>query len=79
MQINDFIGKFAEQFENNADVSSLTPSTRFRDVDGWDSMTTLLVIAMADEEYGVRLTGDDIRNSSTVEDLFNIVKERMSK
>jgi acyl carrier protein len=31
---------------------------------------------MVDEEYDVTLKGDDIRNSSTVEDLFNVVKSR---
>jgi len=36
----------------------------------------LSVIAMVDEEYDVTIKGDDIRNSSTIEDLFNIVKSK---
>jgi acyl carrier protein len=31
---------------------------------------------MVDEEYDVKVKGDDIRNSSTIEDLYNIVKSR---
>ena len=36
----------------------------------------LSVIAMVDEEYDVTIKGDDIRNSNTVEDLFNAVKSK---
>jgi len=32
---------------------------------------------MADEEYGVQLKGDDIRNAKTIEDLYNIVKSKL--
>ena len=31
---------------------------------------------MIDEEYDVTVKGDDIRKSTTIEDLFNAVKER---
>jgi hypothetical protein len=32
---------------------------------------------MVDEAYNAKLTGDDIRSSSTIQDLFNIVKSRV--
>jgi len=31
---------------------------------------------MVDEEYDVELKGDDIRNSQTIQDIFNIVKSK---
>jgi acyl carrier protein len=31
---------------------------------------------MCDEEYDVKIKGDDIRNAVTVEDLYNIVVDR---
>ncbi len=31
---------------------------------------------MIDEEYDITIKGDDIRNSDTIEDLFNIVKSK---
>ena len=31
---------------------------------------------MADEEYDVKLKGDDIKNAETVEDLYNIIKDK---
>ena len=36
----------------------------------------LSVIAMADEECGVVLKGEDIRNARTIEDLYNVVKSK---
>ena len=74
--VNDFIEKFAAQFEET-DTSKFTAQTRFRDeIEEWDSLIALSVIAMVDEEYGVVIKGDDIRKSQTIKDLFNIVKAK---
>lgn len=75
MDINKFIVDFAEQFED-LDAATVTPQTIFKDIDEWSSLSALSIIAMADEEYGVMLKGEDIRNAVTIEDLFNIVKSR---
>lgn len=75
MEIKDFIANFAEQFEET-DVNDIQATTVFKDLDEWSSLLALSVIAMVDEEYDVALKGDDIRNAKTVEDLFNVVKER---
>ncbi len=76
MELNDFVTKFAEQFDDT-DVSLFTPQTHFREIDEWSSLIALSIIAMVDEEYDVTLKGDDIRNSDTVEDVFNAVKAKM--
>lgn len=39
--------------------------------------TALSVIAMIDEEYDVKIKGDDVRNSQTINDLYEIVKSRL--
>ena len=73
MEIKDFIEKFADAIEiENSDT--INADTDFHDLDEWSSLAALSVIAMVDEEYDVVLKGDDIRNSDTIEDLFNIVK-----
>ena len=66
MEINDFIEKFAEQFEDT-DAGDITATTVFKNLDEWSSLIALSVIAMADEEYDVTLKGDDIRGAVTVE------------
>ncbi len=75
MEIKEFIEKFAEQFDDT-DASVFTPATKFKELDEWSSLIALSLIAMADEEYDVTLKGDDIRNATTVEDLFNAVKAK---
>lgn len=75
MDIKEFISNFAEQFDD-MDASVLTPETEFRQLEDWNSLVALSVIAMVDEEYDVTIKGDDIRNSKTIEDLFNTVKAK---
>lgn len=75
MDIKEFIENFADQFEDT-DISELKPETAFKDLDEWSSLIALSVIAMVDEEYDVAIKGDDIRNSKTIEDLFNDVKAK---
>lgn len=75
MEIKDFIQNFADQFEDT-DASAINAGTEFKSLDEWSSLLALSIIAMVDEEYNVTLKGEDIRNSNTVEDLFNVVKSR---
>lgn len=75
MEMKNFIVNFADQFDET-EVNEITPETEFKGLDEWSSLQALSVIAMCDEEYEVEIKGDDIRNASTVEELFNIVKSR---
>ena len=75
MQLDQFIQNFIDQFED-LDANTITPQTVFKELDEWSSLSALSIIAMADEEYGVMLKGEDIRSAVTVEDLFNIIKSR---
>lgn len=76
MELNVFIENFAEQFDDT-DASEIKAETVFKELDEWSSLIALSVIAMVDEEYDVTIKGDDIRNSNTVEDLFNTVKAKV--
>ena len=76
MVLKDFIENFAAQFDDT-DASEIKAETVFKELDEWSSLIALSVIAMADEEYEVTLKGEDIRTSNTVEDLFNLIKERL--
>lgn len=75
MNQEEFVQNFANQFDET-DASEITIKTVFKDLDEWSSLLSLSVIAMCDEEYDVKIKGDDIRNANTVEDLFNIVLSR---
>lgn len=75
MEIKEFVENFADQFDET-DASEINATTEFKNLEEWSSLVALGVIAMVDEEYDVRIKGDDIRAAVTIEDLFNIVKER---
>lgn len=76
MELKEFVQNFADLFDET-DASVFTAETRFRDIDEWSSLIGLSVIAMADDEYDVTLVGDDIRNSNTIMDIYNIVKAKV--
>ncbi len=78
MSIEQFIEFFADLFDET-DPDTIQAATRFKEIDEWSSLIALSVIAMIDEEYGVEFHGDDIRNSTTVEDLFHIVEARVAE
>lgn len=73
--MEEFIAKFAEIFDD-VDISSLNSDTEFRELDDWDSIAGLSVIAMADEEYGVALNADDMRGSRTIGDIFKAIESK---
>lgn len=75
MDIQTFVKHFAAQFDETS-PEDITAKTVFRSLEEWSSMTALSVIAFIDEEYQVTITGDDIRSSQTVEDIFNKVVEK---
>lgn len=75
MELNGFIERFAEQFDETAE-SVFTSETVFKDLDEWSSLIALSVIAMVDEEYDIQLKGDDILASQTVGDLYKRVASK---
>lgn len=76
MEIKEFIQNFADQFDDT-ETSVFTPETEFKELEEWSSLTALSVIAMIDEEYDVKIKGDDVRNSQTINDLYEIVKSHL--
>ena len=75
MNLNEFVQKFANEFEETP-LEQFNSSTIFKDLKEWDSLVALSVISMVDEEYEKRITGADIRQSNTIEDLYNLIISR---
>lgn len=70
-----FINLFAEVLELE-DEHGLTPKTIFRDLEQWDSLAYLSVIAMIDEEYDIVIEGNDFKKLLTLGDLINEIQRR---
>lgn len=78
MNLDQFIENIADLFEET-DSDTILATTRFKELKEWSSLIALSVIAMVDEEYDIEFRGDDIRNSNTVEDLYNAVVTRIEE
>ena len=75
MDIKEFIEKFAEIFDDT-DAASLHPDTKFRDLDEWSSLSALGVIALADEEFDVELSGKEMRSANTIQELYDLISNK---
>lgn len=75
MDTQTFLKQMKEVLE--AEDREISMEDEFKSFDEWDSLAFLTAIAMIDEEYGVTLKGDDLRNAVTIGDLFNTVKSRL--
>lgn len=75
MDLEKFIRDFADQFED-VNMDELMADTEFKNLDEWTSLAALSIIAMIDDEYGVSVNGNDIRNSETIGDLFSLVHSK---
>ena len=72
-----FIGLFKETLE--LEDTEIKMSTVFRDLENWDSLTFLSVLAMIDEEYDVVIAGNNFRELVTIEDLINEIKKNSTE
>jgi len=72
MTLDEFVKAFAAEFDDTP-AEQFTPETNYRELDEWGSLIALSVISMIDDEMGVEITGADLRNSKTIEELYNLV------
>ncbi|WP_454707936.1 phosphopantetheine-binding protein [Delftia acidovorans] len=70
--IDQFIESFltAVDFQEAVEVA---PDTELRSLPEWDSLAALGVIVMFDVDYGKTITGDDLKNCSTITDLYKLL------
>lgn len=72
-----FSARFAEVLEMKE--QDIAPASEIRTLERWDSIAALGVLAMVEEHYGVRLSGDDFASVTTVRDLEQLVLGRAKR
>lgn len=72
MTLDEFVKAFAAEFDDTP-AEQFTPTTNYRELEEWGSLVALSIISMVDDEMDVQITGADLRNSKTIEDLYNVV------
>ncbi len=75
MELYEFVANFAEQFDDT-DSSEITAETKFHDLDEWSSLVAMSVMALAKTQYGKTITGAEMRECVTVENLFNLIASK---
>lgn len=71
MEIKEFIEKFAEAIEVE-NVKALSAETKFHELEEWSSISVMLLIAFFDDEFAKELTQTQIKESKTIQDLYNL-------
>jgi acyl carrier protein len=67
---NEFVRRLAEAL--GEDPGSLHETTALADLEGWDSVGQLAVIALVDECFDRRINVDALRKCQRVEDLLKL-------
>ncbi|MCR5183888.1 MAG: hypothetical protein K6B46_04215 [Opitutales bacterium] len=68
--------KFSAALSPIFEGAFLEPSTRFRELPSWGSLAGLSMIAVIDDEFGVLLSGNDIRSADTAGELFELAVKK---
>ena len=72
MELKEFIKGFADQFEET-DLEEISENTKFRELEEWDSLIAMSLIAFVRTRYGKTLSGEEIRSCGTVKELFDLI------
>ena len=72
MDLKEFMENFAAEFDETP-MEEFAPETDYKALDEWNSLTALSIISMVDDNYSKTITGANLREHKTIEDLFNFV------
>ncbi len=70
MKTEDFLEELQELLEEE---ETLTLETELRALDTFDSLSTLSIIVMVEENFKTAISTDDFREIKTVDDLMNAI------
>jgi acyl carrier protein len=77
MTLEKFFEFFCEELDDT-DIEKINIKTDFKNIEEWDSLVALSIIAMIDEEFEILVTGSDMMKSTTIEELYNLVLSKLS-
>lgn len=68
-----------EQILEIFEIEEITPSDVLRDLELWDSLSVISLIAFLDESYGINIEVTELVEVITIADLFSFVEQRRAK
>ena len=69
---NELINLIKDIFED-IDTSNFNLETEFKNNDEWDSMTALTLITVIDQEFGISISGEKIKELISIKDLLTFL------
>jgi len=76
MTLNTFFEHFCEELDET-DIENINTKTDFKNIEEWDSLVALSIIAMIDEEFEILVTGSDMMKSTSIEELYNLILSKL--
>jgi acyl carrier protein len=71
MNIENLIQIFQSEFP---DVSEkFTPTTKFRELSDWDSLTAMSILTTIEEQFGVALPENEFKAMQTIEEVYSFL------
>lgn len=67
--MDEFLAEMAEILEED----EVAADAELASFESWDSLAVLSVLAMADSDFGVTLTADEVNDAKTVGDLHALI------
>ena len=74
MTIDNFINIIEQEFPD-VPKGKLNSESHYKEVNGLTSINALILIALIDNAYDVILTADDIKSTTTLNELLLVVKK----
>ncbi len=81
METNEILNELTEILRELVKNPSLSikPETKASDVDGWDSLTNMLLINKIEKKFNVRFNFREIARLTNIDDLCHAIQEKISK
>jgi acyl carrier protein len=73
-RLDNFVELIRNQFKME-DRHLITEDTDLKGLKEWSSLQTMIIVNEIDKEYNVILDFEDIKNASSVHQLFNVVTQ----
>lgn len=75
MELKEFVANFADLFDET-EPETILAETKFHELEEWSSLTGMGAIALAKTKYGKSITGKELRECVTVEDVYNLIASK---
>jgi acyl carrier protein len=70
------MNEFLEQLADILEVEQVSPGDVLSGFDAWDSLAQLSIIALTEENYGVGIFASELKDTQTIEGLWELIESK---